>query len=62
MLPLSTTLTGTDVPRTNWRPKKNPKTVAMITAITIADLMFSLRRILVIILKVLPALLVLIEK
>ena len=41
MLPLSTTLIGTDVPRANCKPKKNPKTTPTITAITIIDLKYS---------------------
>jgi flagellar hook assembly protein FlgD len=55
MLPLSTTLTGTAVPSTNCKPKKNPKTTPTINIITTADLKYSFLRILVKTLKVLPS-------
>jgi hypothetical protein len=55
MLPLSTTLTGTAVPRTSCKPKKKPKTTATINTITIADLKYSFRRIFVRIFNVLPS-------
>jgi hypothetical protein len=55
MLPLSTTLIGTAVPRANCTLKKIPKTTATIRRITIADLKYSFRRILVKTLKILPS-------
>jgi len=38
MLPLSTTLTGTEVPSASPKPKKNPKTIAIIKTMAIAVL------------------------
>jgi hypothetical protein len=55
MLPLSTTLIGTDVPRANCTPKKIPKTTPTIRRITSADLKYSFRRILVKTLNLLPS-------
>ncbi len=55
MLPLSTTLIGTEVPRTSCKPKKSPKITAIIIPITIAELKYLFRRILLTMLNIVPS-------